>query len=138
MDYTISKDCEMLWHLVRDGKEIVCFVTEKGNRFTALAYWFKTHPEGNPEGFIVSSHRETIFVALNMDDLQKECEKKDLSFILPNTKDNEILPCPFCGDKSPIVCVEDNIYSVWCPECASTGAKDFDRDGAIQSWNKRT
>lgn len=136
-NYITSRDYEQLWNQVRDGKEIVCFVTEKENRFTALAAWFKNSPELGGDGFFITAHKKIILLALNQERLHIECEKRNLEFIPPNIEDKEVLPCPFCGDKSPIVCYEGDIYSVWCPECSSTGAKDFDRNGAIRSWNTR-
>jgi hypothetical protein len=84
MNYTTSKDYEELWRLVQDGKEIVCFVTEKENRFTGLATWFKNSPELGGDGFFITAHKKIILLALNQERLHIECKRLNLEFLSPN------------------------------------------------------
>ena len=52
----------------------------------------------------------------------------------------ELKPCPFCGGKS--VFNEDKfkhgtVYSVYCEDCGAEIA-DFNKEKAIETWNRRT
>lgn len=57
----------------------------------------------------------------------------------------EIKPCPFCGNKSPMLYYSSytDSYSIHCPQCQSywrldcTAGRDRSNAKTIAAWNRR-
>lgn len=62
---------------------------------------------------------------------------------MTESKKQELLPCPFCGNKyvelddSTEDRDEETLYSVVCDQCGSCGAQEYKRRDAIERWNDR-
>ena len=54
-------------------------------------------------------------------------------------KENELLPCPFCGSSAYIGReTMSPYYTIGCITCRCVFVREFiDRDNAIKFWNKR-
>lgn len=50
-------------------------------------------------------------------------------------KEQELLPCPFCGGKGEMVC--DGFWFIQCTDCFCEGASSETKEEAIEAWNKR-
>lgn len=57
-------------------------------------------------------------------------------------------PCPFCGGRAEIECLDDEYYYVTCEKCCASisfgkvykdgTARDATRAETIRAWNKRS
>ena len=50
--------------------------------------------------------------------------------------DEQLKPCPFCGEKAEVV-YEQGWYKVGCCECWCQTQGFHDLEDAIKAWNKR-
>jgi Lar family restriction alleviation protein len=54
---------------------------------------------------------------------------------------DELLPCPFCGNKDAIMLMNDSRRGTWWVLCDNCGARgnETDRESrAVEGWNSRT
>ena len=61
--------------------------------------------------------------------------------------ERELKPCPFCGGKVKVECVDDEFFYISCESCASGTsfgkvfedgtAGDATKEETISAWNKR-
>lgn len=57
-----------------------------------------------------------------------------------NLRKNEVLtikPCPFCGDKEPIVWALAGVYWVQCDQCNAAISLENELETALNNWNVR-
>lgn len=59
-----------------------------------------------------------------------------------NSKEFNLLPCPFCGEKEPCLMEGEDRYSrsdwyVWCPDCGCKTSGSTWADEAVKEWNTR-
>ncbi len=55
--------------------------------------------------------------------------------------ENELKPCPFCGNKNPMIMDERRVgmgFQVVCRGCAAKVGGEKTERGAVKSWNRRT
>lgn len=59
----------------------------------------------------------------------------------------ELKPCPFCGGMAEIMITSKNkieirrkgtAYLVRCKICRASSGAEFDKDKAVERWNRRT
>jgi len=54
----------------------------------------------------------------------------------------ELLPCPFCGDREYVISAEEgsrhNWYRVCCDNCTAKGEMADSKQQAVKLWNTRT
>ena len=60
-----------------------------------------------------------------------------------DTKEFNLIPCPFCGEKEPCLVEREDRYSrtdwhVYCPDCGIETSGSTWADEAVKEWNTRT
>ena len=71
-----------------------------------------------------------------------------LDSVEPVGKADKLKPCPFCGGKVKIECIDDEYYYISCERCCSSTsfgkvfedgtAADATKAESIVAWNRRT
>lgn len=56
---------------------------------------------------------------------QEECSKQEI-----------LLPCPFCGSRK-IILSNWGMWRCWCSECLGKGDDELRRHDAVRDWNRR-
>ena len=56
---------------------------------------------------------------------QEECSKQEI-----------LLPCPFCGSRK-IILSNWGMWRCWCSECLGKGDDELRRRDAVRDWNRR-
>ena len=54
--------------------------------------------------------------------------------------EQKLKPCPFCGGEAKLKIIPKyygDIYWVKCEECNAETPSDFEKDEAIEAWNRR-
>lgn len=54
-------------------------------------------------------------------------------------KENELLPCPFCGGKAVLIEKWEKVFGffVECSECVTSNYYSTSKEEAVKAWNKR-
>jgi uncharacterized CHY-type Zn-finger protein len=56
---------------------------------------------------------------------------------------NQLKPCPFCGNEHPLIKSDSYGVEISCPNCQTkfrcdcTAGHDFNKDETVRRWNKR-
>jgi len=63
----------------------------------------------------------------------------ELSTTVQNSSDEELKPCPFCGEESPYYLCDDTGEHILCPNCLNELRSQvvIGKDALVKEWNRR-
>lgn len=50
----------------------------------------------------------------------------------------KLLPCPFCGNASPVMNAQFDIFFVRCDQCKAIGGFSREKEKSVEAWNNRS